>query len=117
MSRSIFILGFLIFLLVDQSQKIKGDLLCEKKGKCQSCKGEDMFQDYCKETGRMVLYVCNDGSQQYEEYKSCPLSSDDEQAQVIAFQICMAIIGGLTYWAAQRRKLNTMSLFDSRKRR
>jgi hypothetical protein len=29
----------------------------------------------------------------------------------------MGLLGGLTYWAAQKRKMDTMTLFDSRKRR
>jgi hypothetical protein len=65
----------------------------------------------------MIRIICNDGENQYEEFRACPLTAEDEQHRVIIFQVAMCLIGGLAYWAAQRRKMNTMTLFDSRKLR
>jgi hypothetical protein len=86
-----------------------------EKGQCTPCKKEDLSADYCKPTGRMIRIICNDGEHQYEEFRPCPLTADDEQIRVIVFQVAMCVIGGLAYWAAQRRKISSMSLFDSRR--
>lgn len=93
------------------------ELLCLEKGGCSPCKLEDGMNDYCKPTGRMIRIICNDGEHQYEEFRACPLTAEDEQIRVIIFQVAMCLIGGLAYWAAQRRKISTMTLFDSRKLR
>ena len=95
----------------------QSEILCVEKGRCSVCKKEDVFNDYCKETGRMIRILCNDGEKQYEEFRSCPLSAEDDQIRVVIFQIAMGLIGALAYWAAQKRKISTMTLFDSRKLR
>ena len=96
---------------------VAGEILCVEKGSCVPCKSEDMFHDYCKQTGRMIHIVCNNGDTQYEEIRACPLTAEDEQIRVIVFQAAMCVIGGLAYWAVQKRKLGSLSLFDSRRLR
>mmetsp|Transcript_78999 Transcript_78999/g.154967 ORF Transcript_78999/g.154967 Transcript_78999/m.154967 type:complete len:119 (+) Transcript_78999:27-383(+) len=91
------------------------EVMCFEKGSCAPCKKEDSTADYCKPTGRMIRLICNDGEHQYEELRACPLTAEDEQIRVIIFQVAMCLIGGLTYWAAQRRKMSTLTLFDSRR--
>lgn len=108
---------FLVLLNFLMYVALADNILCYEKGKCKECKKEDMFNDYCKETGRTISMICNDGELQYEELRSCPLSAEDEQIRVIVFQVVMGILGGIAYWAAQKRKVTTMSLFDSRKYR
>lgn len=93
------------------------EIMCFEKGSCTPCKKDDALADYCKPTGRMIRIICNDGESQYEEFRACPLTAEDEQLRVIIFQVAMCLIGGLAYWAAQRRKLSNMTLFDSRKLR
>ena len=109
-----FVLLFMAIFLVFGTYS---EILCVEKGRCSVCKKEDMFNDYCKETGRMIRILCNDGEKQSEEFRSCPLSAEDDQVRVIVFQLAMGLIGGLAYWAAQKRKISTMTLFDSRKLR
>lgn len=96
---------------------VSGEILCVEKGTCVPCKSEDMFHDYCKPTGRMIRILCNNGETQYEEIRGCPLTAEDEQIRVIVFQAAMCLIGGLAYWAVQKRKLGSLSLFDSRRLR
>lgn len=96
---------------------VYGELLCVEKGSCVPCKSEDMFHDYCKQTGRMIHILCNNGETQYEEIRGCPLTAEDEQIRVIVFQAAMCVVGGLAYWAVQKRKLGSLSLFDSRRLR
>lgn len=96
---------------------VNGEILCVEKGSCVPCKTEDMFHDYCKQTGRMIHILCNNGETQYEEIRGCPLTAEDEQIRVIVFQAAMCLIGCLAYWAAQKRKLGNLSLFDSRRLR
>jgi len=106
---------FVLFCVLGVS--VVGETLCLEKGSCTPCKTEDMFHDYCKPTGRMIRILCNDGENQYEEFRECPLTAEDEQIRVIVFQVTMCLVGGLAYWAAQKRKLSNISLFDSRRLR
>lgn len=109
---------FLFLILVSiVSVSVIGETLCLEKGSCTPCKTEDMFHDYCKPTGRIIRILCNDGENQYEEFRECPLTAEDEQIRVIVFQVMMCLLGGLAYWAAQKRKLSNISLFDSRRLR
>ena len=43
-------------------------------------------------------------------------TSLDQTLQVVIFQIIMAIVGGLSYWAMNHRKEMSLSMFDKRKR-
>lgn len=117
MSENLRILVVLLIVIGFLSQSMVGEILCVEKGSCSPCKSEDMYHDYCKPTGRMIRILCNDGDNQYEEFRACPLTAEDEQIRVIMFQVIMCIIGTLAYFAAQRRKLSNISLFDSRRLR
>lgn len=112
--------GYILFILVALCLSVmftSGEILCVEKGSCVPCKMEDMSHDYCKQTGRMIYILCNNGETQYEEIRGCPLTAEDEQIRVIVFQAAMCVIGGLAYWAVQKRKLGSLSLFDSRRLR
>jgi hypothetical protein len=108
------LLLFFIALLVRSSFS---EVLCEQKGGCHTCKKDELFNDYCKVTGRVVSMICNDGNNQYEEFRPCERTAEDEQIRVVVFQVVMGVVGGVAYWLAQKRKVNTMTLFDSRKQR
>lgn len=104
-----------IVLLVSVHSEVTVDLKsCEKRESCSLCHSDEMQNDYCKKTGRRTIYSCQNGNTAYE---ACDLTGQDEQLQVIIFQVVMGIVGGLAYWGVQVRKKNTMSLFDYRKLR
>lgn len=108
---------FVLLVCLTMLSSVVCETLCFEKGSCTPCKKEDFAADYCRPTRRMIRIICNDGEHQYEEFRACPLTAEDEQIRVIIFQVVMCLVGGLAYWAAQKRKVNTMSLFDSRKLR
>ena len=87
-------------------------VVCVENGACEVCKGDEVNESYCTETGNRIELTC--GSEKI--YQSCDLSSSDEQTNLFLFQIVMGVVGGLAYWGVQVRKLKNMSLFDMRKR-
>lgn len=106
---------FLTLLIAIGAMLTSAEILCVEKDICKLCTQDEIMKDYCKYTGRIIKIICNDGETQYEEIRSCPLTAEDEQIRVIFFQVAMGLIGGLSFWGVQRRKLYSMSLFDSRK--
>eukprot|EP01039_Chlorochromonas_danica_P001817 gene1817-1985_t len=84
-------------------------------GPCKSCSKEEKSESSCQSTGRRMRIHCRDDQSEFDDYKSCSRTSDDEQLQVIIFQVFMALVGGLAYWGVQVRKKNVMTLFDHRK--
>eukprot|EP01041_Mallomonas_annulata_P009291 gene9291-19281_t len=110
---------------------------CVEQGKCEKCHKKELEEDYCRETGMKIQIECRDQNsmskeglqaspkdlksgisilkeQEYRRFKSCTQSQNDV-LNVIIFQVCMAIIGGLAYWGVQKRRHNSMSQFDHRK--
>jgi hypothetical protein len=73
--------------------------------------------DYCKETGRKIRTICRDpsGGRDFDDYRSCNSTAEDDQLRVFFFQIAMAIMGGLAFCVVQGRKHLTM--YDTRKQR
>jgi hypothetical protein len=110
---NIFVICVVLFVM----QRCYSETICVEKGTCSACSKEDKAKEYCKETGKMRKVICNDGVNSNEEWRSCPISTEDEQIRVIIFQISMGIFGAIGFWATQRRKMNTLSLFDTRKLR
>lgn len=108
-------LHLLIILLI--LNYCTSETVCIETDTCISCADEHLNKEYCKDTNKMRQVLCNDGINQYEEWRSCQLSPEDEQIRVIMFQIATAIIGGISFWAVQRRKINSLSMFDTRKLR
>ena len=106
-----------ICLLLFMLWSSRSETICVEKGTCSPCSKEDSTKDYCKETGKMRKVICNDGININEEWRSCPMSTEDEQIRVILFQVSMGVVGAIGFWATQRRKLSTLSLFDTRKLR
>lgn len=105
----------LVLLAVLVQSELEVDLkLCQKSGGCSLCHPDEMQNEYCKKTGKRVVYQCQNGNVAYE---SCDRTGLDEQLQVIVFQVIMGIVGGLAYWGVQVRKKNTLTLFDYRKLR
>lgn len=92
-----------------------GSVLCEEKGSCESCRKEELNAEYCRTTGNKVRFICNDGENEFDDYRSCAVNTEEAQGHVVIFQVFMGIIGGLAYWGVQRRKMQSMSLFDHRK--
>ena len=103
----------------NHSNKNEGEqkLMCEVTGTCILCRKDELDSDYCRETGRRIRIRCKDSKEEFDDFKSCSKTADDDQIQVILFQVVMGLIGGLAYWGVQKRKKNTMSLFDHRKLR
>jgi hypothetical protein len=91
--------------------------VCDVIGPCRTCHSVELDAEYCRDTGKRVKIHCKDDENEYDYYKSCNTTSDDDQFNVIVFQIAMAIIGGLAYWGVQNRKKNNMTLFDVRRQR
>ena len=115
MSLSKIVCLFIFVVVLTAVAEMQVDLKsCEKRGGCQTCHSDEMQNDYCKATGRKITYQCQNGNTAFE---SCDKTGQDEQLQVIIFQVVMGLIGGLAYWGVQVRKKNTMSLFDYRKLR
>lgn len=48
------------------------------------------------------------------DYASCN-EEENNLMEVVQFQVIVASIGSLAFWAAQQRKRKTRTLFDSRK--
>lgn len=73
--------------------------------------------DYCKDTGRKIRTTCRDpsGGRDFDDYRSCTSTAEDDQLRVFFFQIAMAIMGGLAFCVVQGRKHLTM--YDTRKQR
>lgn len=93
-------------------------LMCDVVGQCVSCSLNDKANhEQCRATGRIVRIKCKGEEEEFDDYKSCQLTAEDEQIRVVIFQVVMAVIGGISYWAVQTRKKHTMSLFDYRKLR
>lgn len=115
MTPSIFIVLIVLLALSSVYSEVEVDLKsCEKQGSCSLCHSHELQNEYCKKTGKRIMYKCQNGNVAFE---SCDRTGQDEQLQVIIFQVVMAIIGGLAYWGVQVRKKNTMTLFDYRKLR
>lgn len=100
-----------------RSDRDSKSLMCEVSGTCILCRKDEMENEYCKETGRRIRIKCKEGKEEFDDFKSCLRTADDDQIQVIVFQVIMGLIGGLAYWGVQARKKNTLSLFDHRKLR
>jgi hypothetical protein len=92
-------------------------LMCDVVGPCINCRSVEIDADYCRDTGKRVKIHCKDEENEFDDYKSCTTTAEDDQVQVIIFQVFMAIFGGLAYWGVQTRKKYNMSLFDTRKLR
>ena len=71
-------------------------------------------QDYCKKTGRKLKIYCLGSIAQENDYKSCE-NEESNLIEVIQFQVIVATIGTLAYWAAQQRKKKSRTLFENRK--
>lgn len=82
---------------------------------CETCRGDEVRNEYCKDTSRRIRIHCKDNQSEFDDFKSCDRTAEDEQLRVIIFQVTMAVCGGLAYWAVQARKKNTMTQFDHRK--
>jgi len=93
----------------------KSKLICVDKDHCTTCSSEESNNDYCRETGRRIKVICTDSSVAFEDFRSCQFSSEDDKLRMVAFQIAMAVIGGIAYWGVQVRKTRSLSLFDNRK--
>ncbi len=111
---SLLILCTFLSLVIVRAEMEVDLKLCDRRGGCQTCHSDEIQNEYCKKTGRKVMYKCQNGNTAYE---SCDRTGQDEQLRVIIFQVLMGLIGGLAYWGVQVRKKNTMSLFDYRKLR
>eukprot|EP01031_Cornospumella_fuschlensis_P027813 gene27813-33588_t len=98
-------------------KKKTADIFCEIVGDCVSCNKEEIDKPYCKDTGRRMRIHCKDAQSEFDDYKSCMRTSEDEQMRVVVFQVVMGILGGIAYWGVQLRKKNSMTLFDHRKQR
>jgi hypothetical protein len=110
----IMLLSTLVMVGAERDSK---SLMCEVSGTCILCRKDEMENEYCKETGRRIRIKCKEGKEEFDDFKSCLRTADDDQIQVIVFQVIMGLIGGLAYWGVQARKKNTLSLFDHRKLR
>ena len=111
---------FLLYILIITIlfvHNCHGETVCIERGACIACTNEHLLKDYCKDTNKMRQVLCDDGITQFEDWRSCQLSPEDEQIRVIIFQIVIAIAGAISFWAVQKRKINTMSMFDTRKLR
>lgn len=95
----------------------KKNVQCETIGACLLCGSQEYDANYCRDTGRRVKIHCKTDDTEYDEYKSCISTAEDDQVKVIVFQVLMAILGGLAYWGVQSRKKFNMTLFDHRKLR
>ena len=71
-------------------------------------------QDYCKPTGRKMKIYCLGSLAEENDYKSCD-KDENNIMEVIQFQVIVALIGSLAFWAAQQRKKKSRTLFESRK--
>lgn len=117
-----FMLLFMIvvLLLLGQLITIEGgskNLICEEIGTCSTCRSQEIDAEYCRDTGKRMKIHCKDDENEFDDYKSCSITSDDDQFNVIIFQVVMAVVGGLAYWGVQSRKKYNMTLFDYRKLR
>lgn len=108
----VIILLILSFVMTAMSAE---NLMCEVVGTCLSCRDDEADNEYCKETGRRIRIHCRDNESEFDDYKSCDRTAEDDQLRVILFQVSMAFMGGIAYWGVQRRKKNVMTLFDHRK--
>ena len=71
-------------------------------------------EDYCKPTGRKIKVYCLGSLAEENDYKSCD-KDENNIMEVIQFQVIVALIGSLAFWAAQQRKKKSRTLFESRK--
>jgi hypothetical protein len=121
MASHIFIINLLIFLIMLCSitivTAVSTNMICEVTGTCVPCRNDEMGNEYCRETGKRIRIRCKDGPNEFDDYKSCSKTAEDDQLEVIIFQIVVGVIGGLAYWGVQTRKKYSMSLFDTRKQR
>ncbi len=69
----------------------------------------------CMATGKRIKIICN--GYDNNEYRSCDLTSEDQQYRVLLFQGAMAILGSLAFWGVQTRKNRNLTLFENRKLR
>ena len=113
------VLSFMILFMISPivNAGVNKNLLCEVTGVCTACHKFEKDTDYCRETGKRVKIHCKDSESEFDDFKSCSTTAEDDQINVIIFQIVMAIIGGLAYWGVQSRKKYNMTLFDHRKLR
>ncbi len=88
---------------------------CVDSGSCHLCNQSEKDMPVCKRTGKKIKIICN--GYDNDEYRSCDLTSEDEQFRVLIFQGAMAIIGSLAFWGVQVRKSRTLTLFENRKLR
>ena len=94
---------------------------CKDIGPCETCDGKSKLKQYCQETGKKLEMSCilkkGDLIETTTEWRSCQeLSSESEIGLVIIFLFIMAAVGTTGYWQVQKRKVNTMSKFDYRKK-
>ena len=72
-------------------------------------------QEYCKDTGRKVKVYCLGSVAEETDYKPCN-EEENSLMEVVQFQVIVAAIGSLTFWAAQqRKKKNSNNAFREQK--
>jgi hypothetical protein len=103
--------------MVISAKSLDENPLCVAIGPCVKCSQEELSLEYCKSTGKKERIECRKDGTDYGDYRSCEKTSEDDQFEVVVFQVLMAIVGGLAYWGVQNRKKNAMTLFDFRKLR
>ncbi len=88
---------------------------CVDSGACHLCNDSEMNLVACAATGKKIKIICN--GYDTNEFRSCDLTSEDQQYRVLLFQGAMAIIGSLAFWGVQSRKNKNLTLFENRKLR
>jgi hypothetical protein len=88
---------------------------CQDVGPCVACANTELNEEDCFATGRKMKVMCTYGvDKEKEDFRSCNVTAEDEQNRVIVFQLLMGLLGGLSYYQVQARKVKSATLFDQR---
>ena len=95
-------------------EKDEAGRTCVDNGPCARCTESQLVnEDVCKETGLRMPVLCD---RKVDEFRSCDATPEDEQVQVMVFQLIVALLGGLSFWGVKNLKDKSLSMFDARKR-
>mmetsp|Transcript_3784 Transcript_3784/g.9717 ORF Transcript_3784/g.9717 Transcript_3784/m.9717 type:complete len:113 (-) Transcript_3784:30-368(-) len=99
----------LVLLLMSVIVAAAGE--CVVSSLCELCRPEEINLDYCLATGRRVERTCDDGT---KEMTTCAATAADEALGVLRFEGWMLVVGGISLYVVQRRKLRFQTLYDRR---
>lgn len=87
---------------------------CRVTSLCELCSNDERDMKYCAKTGRRVEYTCATNTTVRHVFRSCEHTAHDDAVLVMRFEGWMLLIGGLSLYVVQHRKLRHQSLYDRR---